>query len=188
MHVVTLVARTLLPRHGGRLERADIETVIRISRAAEDRYERSTLVELFAFSLALGLMNESAHSPELAAIAFEAVHEAASQNALSEDAWATLEPHVPYLWSRKWDKCERLRLALLDGFVRYRWPGQFLVEAVTNASILRRIADLALQTVEGRRWLRGLRPQLDGVTMSSAQEEVIEEARVNAQRLFDWWA
>jgi hypothetical protein len=97
-----------------------------------------------------------------------------------------LEPDVPYVWSRNWDKCERLRLALLESFIRYHWPIRVLMEAISDTVTLRGVMELALKTREGRRWLREIGGELSDVEMSNANREVVESARRSADWFFDW--
>ena len=87
------------------------------SRCRDCRYCPRTgprALYLRAFLLTVGFQNPGPDAAELVAESFEAVHEAAAENELSETAWLLLEPLLPSLgvW-RDWDRCKRLRRALL---------------------------------------------------------------------------
>jgi len=90
--------------------------------------------------LALGLGNAPPAPLDLISESFERVHELAARNLLSDDAWIIMEPLVPELsWFSNWDKCERLRRALVLAFVRHRWTASTLRQVVRDTKIRKQI-------------------------------------------------
>ena len=90
-----------------------------------------------AFALALALCNAPPAPLDLVSESFERVHRLAEKELLRDDAWLILQPLVPELsWRKNWDKCERMRRALMSAFVRYAWPPTQLRDRITNPDLL----------------------------------------------------
>jgi hypothetical protein len=83
------------------------------------------------------------------------VHDAAENDELDYDSWQLLKDQVPSLsWWRDWDKCERLRRALVDRFIRYDWPVDQFLRSVKNEETFRRIVDFCRMTPSGKTFVR----------------------------------
>jgi hypothetical protein len=108
-----------------------------------------------AFLLALAFRNTPPSPLDLVAESFEAVHESAKEQLLSDEAWALVEPLVPQLsWWKGWDKCERLRRGLVSAFVRYRWPAAEL--RIRDHQLLKDLLKSAYEVEGGREFRRAL--------------------------------
>jgi len=86
---------------------------------------RKNKFSLLSFVLALGFLNYYPASYELVKVSFQKVHDAfshANEIRAYEDNWMILEDRVPFLGWDNWDKCERLRMALIASFVDNHWP------------------------------------------------------------------
>lgn len=93
-----------------------------------------------AFVLALALCNAPPAPLDLISESFERVHQLAEREELRDDAWYILQPLVPELsWRKNWDKCERMRRALISAFVRYGWPPWQLKELIKNQDIFEQL-------------------------------------------------
>ena len=93
-----------------------------------------------AFVLALALCNAPPAPLDLVSESFERVHRLAEKELLRDDAWFILQPLVPELsWRKNWDKCERMRRALMSAFVRYAWPAPQLRDRITNPDLLEQL-------------------------------------------------
>ena len=74
-------------------------------------------IDVMAFFLAFALDNPSTVAPKLASMAFRYMHEAASQENLSQQSWRWFQGQVPtFDYWRDWDRCEKLRQALVNAF------------------------------------------------------------------------
>jgi len=107
-----------------------------------------------AFVLALALCNAPPAPLDLVSESFERVHWLAEKELLRDDAWFILQPLVPELsWRKNWDKCERMRRALMSAFVRYAWPARQLRDRITNPDLLEQLLksarkiDIDLQSI-----------------------------------------
>jgi hypothetical protein len=93
-----------------------------------------------AFLLSLGLQQGDQQAVELLVTCFEHVHAAAGDESLSYRGWHILIKEVPALsWTRNWDKCERLRRAVLLAFVRNRWSFDDFLRCVRHPETLHRM-------------------------------------------------
>src|SRR5262249_19785136 len=74
---------------------------------------------------------------------------------LNYAAWRPIEDIAPPLkWWRDWDKCERLRAALLDKFIECEWRSAELLKTVKTADTLDRLFDLFNTSKARKRLLR----------------------------------
>ncbi|MFL6388907.1 MAG: hypothetical protein ACJ71U_15605 [Terriglobales bacterium] len=89
-----------------------------------------------AFLLALALLNAPPDPLELLAVSFERVYRLAEKEKLKDDAWFILMPFVPELsWRKNWDKCERMRRALVSAFMLYNWPAWQIKNVIKSYDI-----------------------------------------------------
>jgi hypothetical protein len=89
-----------------------------------------THIRAMAFLLALGFNNPPLGAAELVATSFESVHDAAADQSLPQSSWRMLKDQAPdysLWWS--WDKCKRLRCALIERFIRFHWHRQQFLES-----------------------------------------------------------
>jgi hypothetical protein len=90
-----------------------------------------------AFVLALALCNAPPAPLDLVSESFEQVHGLAEREQLRDDSWFILQPLVPELsWGKNWDKCERMRRALMSAYMRYGWPASQLRERIKNPNLI----------------------------------------------------
>jgi len=107
-----------------------------------------------AFLLALGFNNPPLGAAELVAKSFEDVHDAAADNSLPQSSWRKLKEQAPDYsswWS--WDKCKRLRCALIERFIRFQWPKQKFLES-SRGKTFERILNNSADVVGGREFVR----------------------------------
>ncbi len=113
--------------------------------------------EVLAFVLALGLDDIAGRGAEIIALTFEGVHEAQKRTQLSYEAWQCLESRVPKLEHSHWDRCERLRRALLEAFATRSWPETLFLEAIQRHDTLIHILRSGAATPESKAFLKQLR-------------------------------
>ena len=113
----------------------------------------SELTYVCTFILALGLGNAPPRALDLLSESFERIHDTAGRNQLGDDAWVIMEPLVPQL-SRysNWDKCERLRRALVIAFVRHRWTTSALKEVVREKTLRKQVLKSARKVDGGEEY------------------------------------
>jgi hypothetical protein len=116
-----------------------------------DRQSLSTYV--CTFLLALGLGNTPPTPLDLISESFVRIHNTAGNNSLGDDAWVILDPLVPQLsWYSNWDKCERLRRALVSAFVRHRWATSALKVVVRDKALRKQILKSARKVDGGEEY------------------------------------
>lgn len=108
-----------------------------------------------ALLLALAFANAPPTPLELIGDSFELIHEAARRESLSDSAWVIVEPFVPELsWLSNWDKCERLRRALISAFVRNSWPVSELDRRIKDDDLVQQLLKSAKKADGGDDFLR----------------------------------
>jgi hypothetical protein len=108
--------------------------------------DRCIRLQAMSFFLALGFNNIDRFAIKLVIKSFEVVYFAARDTELTEERWRWLKRLAPPVsYGRDWDKCERLRAAILAYFIRYAWPHQGFLECVRDPSLLKEIAEQALR-------------------------------------------
>jgi hypothetical protein len=119
------------------------------------QHEEATYVRTFL--LALGLCNAPPAPLDLISESFELIHAKAEKQQLGDNEWMILQPLVPELsWWKNWDKCERMRRALVSAFMKYHWPAWELKERVTNRKILGELLD-SVRKVDGEHYFSNSR-------------------------------
>lgn len=99
-----------------------------------------TRSSVMAFLLALGFNNPDVQAPELVAEAFQSVHDAASNETLPYASWRLLMYQAPSLtWWGEWDKCERLRRALVEKFKRFKWNLGFFLDSIKREDTFKEV-------------------------------------------------
>lgn len=128
-----------------------------LTSLSNEYLDKNALIKAMGFLLALGLKNQVSHSEELVAYSFECVHDAAADGVLEYETWTLLRTELPSLsWWGDWDKCERLRLGLIERFLEDNWRPIYFLRAVKNPETFRQLVAILKQTENGRRFLKGL--------------------------------
>lgn len=123
---------------------------------------RQLRISVYTFLLSIALHNKGRCSLNIAVTVFQSVHDATAQNALSHDSWRMIEPHLPYIGGlREWDKCEKLRQALVQSFIRFDWPAVALFSAITEKQTFQRVIDFCTDSSGGRELLKRLQKACD---------------------------
>jgi hypothetical protein len=115
----------------GRMNNATFQRHLRTSSIGNEGWA----VDFAAYCLTIALHNYNGNSGPLAVAAFPPVHEAALRSRVSRRAWQWLGPALPHpgwLSLENWDNGEKLRRALIDSFLRYRWESSLLWDAATT--------------------------------------------------------
>jgi len=107
---------------------------------SSSQLDERTRTRVMAFLLALSFNNPDAHAPELTAESFQPVHDAAARERLPYPSWRILMYQAPsHSWWGEWDKCERLRRALVDKFIRYEWDSRHFLRALKQPELFRKV-------------------------------------------------
>lgn len=110
-------------------------------------FDRRLQLAAQLFRLALTTLEPEA--AKLAVAAFEPLHSAGMRDQLGWDVWSRLTSVVPSIGIfRDWDKCERLRRALLDSFRGQNWPLDDLLAAGWNKETVQAVRG----TLDGRQY------------------------------------
>jgi hypothetical protein len=134
---------------------------LRLSENELATLEIEILVHTMAFMLSLGFNNPGVNAFELVSRSFQIVHDAAEKDSLKYESWACLKNHVPSIsWWRDWDKCERLRRALIDKFILYNWPGNHFLLAVKRKETFQKIIDYCILKNTYKKFIKNLIEQI----------------------------
>lgn len=133
-----------------------------------------------AFLLSLGFQHSDLEAMELVVVSFETVHAAAANNTLSIRGWRILEDELPVLswWMRSWDRCERLREALLQRFIRHQWPQQAFLQCISKQETVLRMLHSSREVRGGEDFVRSVAEQVftNALSTTKEQHEIFDES------------
>lgn len=160
---------SLLDPHSASVLKFGTNVWLPLARSDESDMGGKTRISVMAFLLALGFSNPDAHAPQLVAEAFQPVHDAAAAERLPYASWRLLMYQAPSLtWWGEWDKCERLRRALVDKFIRFKWNHEFFLRAIRRADTLREV----IRNCSGqKRFFRVISSEIDNGYLSASEEQ-----------------
>jgi hypothetical protein len=123
-----------------------------------DRFELERIKEkVSGFLLPFAFIDNGVGVDQLVAFSFPIVHRLLGNNTLNYEVWRNIEPLLPELnWYRGWDKCERLRLKVLDGFIDNNWNANLFLDCIKDHDIFDEIVKTALSTRKGKKYLQFL--------------------------------
>jgi hypothetical protein len=154
---MTLLAG-LLDSHREELAAYGFRPWLELVKAGLDMVLQFPNAEAAGFLLSRGFQYSDRDALELVAPCFENVHAAArddSPDPLSYRTWKSLEREVPTLsWTRNWDKCERLRQALVGRFIRHSWPKEEFLRCVSRPATLRSVLYSCRDVRDGEEFIR----------------------------------
>ena len=140
---LSAVAHVVAP-YTSRIAKHDSTVWLRTLRALLESGQEEEATYVRAFLLALALCNAPPAPLDLIAESFEVIYRKAEKNQLRDNAWMLVEPFVPELsLFKNWDKCERMRRALLSAFMRYSWPAPEINQRIKNGEIRQQILNRA---------------------------------------------
>jgi hypothetical protein len=163
----------LLDSHQAALETYGLRPWLELCRGAKDLIFEFPNAEAAAFLLSLGFTHTKRETTALMAVSFEHVHAAAHSGAsdpLSYRAWKMLERDVPALpKTRNWDKCERLRQALIEKFIRNQWPRVDFLRCASRPDTLRSICYSSRDVRGGEDFIRALAEDISGGAVEATE-------------------
>jgi hypothetical protein len=137
---------TILNPHSGSISNSDLSVWLEAAKRTKELLKGDTLTRAMSFFLALGFNNPTHQGAKFVVEAFEFVYAAAAENRLTENAWWLLSSQCPSVsWNGYWDRCERLRGALIDQFMKFRWPYEDLLNSLKTRDLLERVVAQALE-------------------------------------------
>jgi hypothetical protein len=119
------------------------------------RYEEADALRFLTFMLALALGNAPPHPLDLVGATFEIVHRAEFNHRLPDSAWRILDPIAPTVFPHYWDKCERMRRALITSFVKHSWPPSELRHRISDSDLIRDLVSSAKRVDGGKSYMKG---------------------------------
>lgn len=139
-------------------------------RALEDPQNAST-IELMAFLLVVALRSRDESSPLLVTRSFPTVYEAARANALSQGTIMILQSEFSGInW--QWDKCRRLRRALVEIFTDRSWPSECFLHCTQDTTLLSAIYDTWGWGRAEVRFLRQIIQDVNGGTAQATDDQL----------------
>lgn len=128
---------------------------------------------LGAYLLTRALGQRTRNSAELSTFGFASVHEATARGWLRDDAWSMLSPRLPHaLLGFDWDRCWRLRAALVDLFVDRRLSPKVLAHAPFGNELFFSLAHWACRGKRGRELMRAVADELKASGNSAKAKEL----------------
>lgn len=122
-------------------------------------------------ALKVALNAASSEGAELAATSLDVVYRAAMTSRLPDEAWWIVANDLPRgYWWQEWDRCERLRKAVVEQFRSEQWPATALVE-VTKDDVL--FGTLVAELRESRSGRRVLREAINGGVSGGRREMLL---------------
>lgn len=145
---------------------------LRLAKAQADELQEHVRIRSMAFLLALSFNNPDSQAAELAAEAFQIVHDAAARQQLSYGSWRRLMYQAPsHSWWGEWDRCERLRHALVDHFIRYKWSPEFFLKAVRRAETFAEVLRTYTKKSKGGKFLHLVALDVEHGHISATKEQ-----------------
>ncbi len=186
---VALIA-TLLDPHSPEVRKFGARVWLRLLPLSSGNLDRQTLSRTMSFLLALAFNNPGPGAEELVAQTFETVHDAAEDGELDSASWALLSGQAPsssWTWSSwlwDWDRCERLRRALIKKFIRYNWSIEQFLKCVKRKQTFQRIVEICRMTSSGEAFLREVvaTAHKREILVTDAQREVLFDKEQNTTR------
>jgi len=117
--------------------------------------EARNSIGVASFLLGVGLRHSDSIALEFVRASFEIVYDAAAKEKVDYEYWRPIEQIAPAVSSwREWDKCERMRIALIERFMRHDWPSVELFRTVKSGAILEEVFTLFNTTRARKRFLK----------------------------------
>jgi hypothetical protein len=138
-------------------------------------------VETCAFSLALAFQLNGPKAAELCQLSFQNAYEAAANGTMPYSAWSMLETTVPHIsWLKDWDRCERMRRALILCFGNEQWPLEYLFRILHHEETLHDFAKTAIYLADGQRLLDRVVKAIESGSLSvePTQINILTEALI----------
>ena len=89
---------------------------------------------------------------ELAKISLDVVYGAALSSLLLDEDWKKLSDYLPQAsWWQGWDRCDRLRKAVVERYGSQRWPAASLVNVTKNDELFEMLVSELRDSWYGRR-------------------------------------
>lgn len=152
---------TLLDPHSPKVINFGANIWLPFIQQARKSLPYNTYIHSMAYLLALGFNNPPSGAVALVSGSFEVVHDAAANSELPQSSWRQLKDQAPAYsswWS--WDKCRRLRCALIDKFIRYDWPVECFLESVRGRKIFRKVLENCDDITNGKKFRRYIAEQV----------------------------
>ena len=122
---------------------------------------------LNAYLLSRAFGRQSRSAAELAQLGFEAIHMAAASDRLPNEAWQLLERRLPSLiFSFEWDRCRRIRAAVVNLFVDRDLAPQIFSRIATDDKLFMDLAAASARNGRGRHYLKRVRRAMKNESQS----------------------
>lgn len=108
----------------------------------EQPFAKEAPLSFRGFILMIALKKRTARVFDLLAFSFEPIYFAQYHQKLDYEIWRKIEPFTPTLpFYKDWDKCKKLRKALAELFIRYKWPVLSLKSITNDRDLAKDIID-----------------------------------------------
>jgi len=132
-------------------------TAVERTRISDDD-DSEDFLAAFLFNRARGRRSRTAG--RLLFLSVQRIHEAMAEARLSDAAWRLVSPKVPGSMWRDWDRCDRLRQAVVENFLDRDLPPIEFGTVVDDGDLWWKLVELAAESARGRRFLDKVRKAL----------------------------
>lgn len=170
-HMMLFLANVLDP-HATNVVAFGTHRWLPFAAAQSNDADNSERVRAMVFLLALSFHNPDENAPSLVAASFQRVYDAAAAAQIQYDTWRLLRYQAPPIsWWRDWDKCQRLRSALVEHFIRYQWEFAIFLKAIPRAATFEAIIEDYSGKSKGRKFLRSIASEVYSNRLSATEEQ-----------------
>lgn len=118
----------------------DINSWLKLVDQSHAMINHNDKIKFKAFILAVSFNLTNEAVMKLISYSFEDVYKAALDSNLDYSSWKSLEVHTkPLPFWKEWDKCKKLRNALIDKFFENRWSINLLYKIFSDKEILQKM-------------------------------------------------
>jgi hypothetical protein len=144
--------------------------------------ETSTRAVCFVFAVR---QSDAATARELIMRTFGPLHADAARSTFPQSAWSRLEPALPETaWWRRWDRCERLRRAVVSVCTRDRWAPQTILAVARDDETLHSLLTTFQESYAGG-------PFVQALVGLAAHDQTLTDGQRSVLRRFEprslWW-
>lgn len=136
IHLFQLIPQILNP-NSLLIKKSDINIWLNLISDGRIILDSDTKVKFKSFILAVSFNLDNKDIINLLSYSFEDVYKAALSSHLDYNSWKILEVHTkPLSYWKDWDKCKKLRNALIEKFFELKWSVNYLGKIFSDREIL----------------------------------------------------
>lgn len=145
------------------------------SKSVEDEIK----LEISQFLLPFAFVNPYANFDRLVTFSFPIIHKILSEGSIDYKFWRTIAPILPEIsWYFSWDKCEQLRLGLIDQFIKNKWSYSEFLECTIDPELFRSVIKSALSKYRGKKFIKELAREINSDEVKATKFQILELQKI----------